>query len=642
MARSYTAKDITVLEGLEPVRKRPGMYIGGVGSPGLHHLVWEIIDNAVDEAMNGHAASIGLTLHADGASITVVDDGRGVPVDRHAKTKKSAMEVIFTTLHAGGKFEQETYKTAGGLHGVGASVVNALSKELVATSKRDGQQWQQKFKRGKPAGPVKKLGAARGTGTTIFFRPDPTIFPKIQFHSDLLAERLEIISYLHRGLKVTFEDKSQKTKVVHQHKDGLSDYLGFLISERSAKVIHETPFTMLKEGNGNGIRLELVLQWTEATEEHLRSYVNGIPTGSGGTHENGFRAGLGKALRNFIDTHNLSPKGVTITAEDLREGLVGILSIFIGNPQFQGQTKDRLNNPELTADVDSTVRPALEHWLNHNLSVAEAIVARIILAARAREASRAAQEQISRKSATSNRMNLPGKLSDCTQPDAADSELFIVEGDSAGGSAKQGRDRVRQAILPLRGKVLNVQSASVAKMLENKELSDLVTALGCGLGQNFDLSKLRYGRIILLADADSDGNHIATLLLTFFHCYLKQLISNGRVFLAQPPLYRIDVGKETHWALDDAQRDRIIAKNSKGKTRTAVPEITRFKGLGEMMPKVLWETTLNPKTRRLLRVEIDNALKTDQVFEELMGKDASTRLRFIMDHAEDADELLDV
>ncbi len=642
MARSYTAKDITVLEGLEPVRKRPGMYIGGVGSPGLHHLVWEIIDNAVDEAMNGHASSIGLTLHADGASITVVDDGRGVPVDRHAKTKKSAMEVIFTTLHAGGKFEQETYKTAGGLHGVGASVVNALSKELVATSKRDGQQWQQEFKRGKPAGPVKKLGAARGTGTTIFFRPDPTIFPKIQFHSDLLAERLEIISYLHRGLKVTFEDKSQKTKVVHQHKDGLSDYLGFLISERSAKVIHETPFTMLKEGNGNGIRLELVLQWTEATEEHLRSYVNGIPTGSGGTHENGFRAGLGKALRNFIDTHNLSPKGVTITAEDLREGLVGILSIFIGNPQFQGQTKDRLNNPELTADVDSTVRPALEHWLNHNLSVAEAIVARIILAARAREASRAAQEQVSRKSATSNRMNLPGKLSDCTQPDAADSELFIVEGDSAGGSAKQGRDRVRQAILPLRGKVLNVQSASVAKMLENKELSDLVTALGCGLGQNFDLSKLRYGRIILLADADSDGNHIATLLLTFFHCYLKQLISNGRVFLAQPPLYRIDVGKETHWALDDAQRDRIIAKNSKGKTRTAVPEITRFKGLGEMMPKVLWETTLNPKTRRLLRVEIDNALKTDQVFEELMGKDASTRLRFIMDHAEDADELLDV
>ena len=642
MAQSYTAKDITVLEGLEPVRKRPGMYIGGVGSPGLHHLVWEIIDNAVDEAMNGHASSIGLTLHADGASITVVDDGRGVPVDRHAKTKKSAMEVIFTTLHAGGKFEQETYKTAGGLHGVGASVVNALSKELVATSKRDGQQWQQKFKRGKPAGPVKKLGAARGTGTTIFFRPDPTIFPKIQFHSDLLAERLEIISYLHRGLKVTFEDKSQKTKVVHQHKDGLSDYLGFLISERSAKVIHETPFTMLKEGNGNGIRLELVLQWTEATEEHLRSYVNGIPTASGGTHENGFRAGLGKALRNFIDTHNLSPKGVTITAEDLREGLVGILSIFIGNPQFQGQTKDRLNNPELTADVDSTVRPALEHWLNHNLSVAEAIVARIILAARAREASRTAQEQVSRKSATSNRMNLPGKLSDCTQPDAADSELFIVEGDSAGGSAKQGRDRVRQAILPLRGKVLNVQSASVAKMLENKELSDLVTALGCGLGQNFDLSKLRYGRIILLADADSDGNHIATLLLTFFHCYLKQLISNGRVFLAQPPLYRIDVGKETHWALDDAQRDRIIAKNSKGKTRTAVPEITRFKGLGEMMPKVLWETTLNPKTRRLLRVEIDNALKTDQVFEELMGKDASTRLRFIMDHAEDADELLDV
>jgi DNA gyrase subunit B len=642
MARSYTAKDITVLEGLEPVRKRPGMYIGGVGSSGLHHLVWEIIDNAVDEAMNGHASAIGLTLHADNASITVVDDGRGVPVDRHAKTKKSAMEVIFTTLHAGGKFEQQTYKTAGGLHGVGASVVNALSKELVATSKRDGQQWQQKFKRGKPVGPVKKIGAVRGTGTTIFFKPDPTIFPTIQFHSDLLAERLEIISYLHQGLKVTFEDETQKTKVTHQHNDGLVEYLTFLIAEQAAKVIHETPFTMLKQGNGNGRRLELVLQWTEATEEHLRSYVNGIPTGSGGTHENGFRVGLGKALRNFIDTHNLSPKGVTITAEDLREGLVGILSVFIGEPQFQGQTKDRINNPELTADVDSTVRPALEHWLNHNPSVAEAIVARIILAARAREASRAAQEQVSRKSATSNRMNLPGKLSDCTQPDAADSELFIVEGDSAGGSAKQGRDRTRQAILPLRGKVLNVESASLAKVLENKELSDLVTALGCGLGKNFNLSKLRYGRIILLADADSDGNHIATLLLTFIYRYLEKLISNGRVFLAQPPLYRIDIGKETHWALDDAQRDMIIAKNSKSKTGTQRVEITRFKGLGEMMPKVLWETTLNPKTRRLLRVEIYDHLKTDKVFNELMGKDASTRLRFIMDHAEDADELLDV
>ena len=639
MARSYTAKDITVLEGLEPVRKRPGMYIGGVGSPGLHHLVWEIVDNAVDEAMNGHASSIGVTLHADGSSVTVVDDGRGVPVDRHAKTKKSALEVIFTTLHAGGKFEHQTYKTAGGLHGVGASVVNALSKELVATSRRDGHQWQLRFKQGKPVGAVKKLGKARGTGTTVMFRPDPKIFPNVQFDADLLAERLEIASYLHKGLKITFADEGRKTKVVHQHEDGLVAYLKRLVIERSAKAVHDAPFTMVKEANGHGVRVALVLQWTEATDESLRSYVNGIPTGSGGTHENGLRAGLGKAVRNFIDTHNLSPKGVTITSEDLREGLVGILSIFMSDPQFQGQTKDRLNNPELAATVDSTIRPALEHWMHENRTVAEAIVARVILAARAREASRAAQEQVSRKSATSNRLNLPGKLSDCTHPGATGSELFVVEGDSAGGSAKQGRDRTRQAILPLRGKVLNVESASLAKVLDNKELSTLVTALGCGLGKNFNLSRLRYGKVILLADADSDGNHITTLLMTFFYRHLRQLISNGRVYLAQPPLYRIDIGKDTHWALDDAQRDAIVTKHGKPGPGRATPEITRFKGLGEMMPKVLWETTLNPKTRRLLRLEIVDHIVTDRVINDLMGKDASARFRFIMDRADEAEDL---
>jgi DNA gyrase subunit B/topoisomerase-4 subunit B len=631
---SYTAKDITVLEGLEPVRKRPGMYIGGVGSAGLHHLVWEVLDNAVDEAMNGHASNIWVTLHANGSSITIEDDGRGIPVDKHASTKTSALEVIFTVLHAGGKFEHGSYKTAGGLHGVGASVVNALSKELVATVKRDGAQWEMRFKQGKAAGALRKLGAARGSGTKVYFHPDAAIFPKIEFDAAVIKERLEVTSYLHRGVKVSFEDEATHEKVVYQHTEGLVDYLRTIIAERGAKAVHEAPFALAKD---EGLRLDLVLQWTEATDEHIRSYVNGIPTGSGGTHENGLRAGIGKAVRNFIETHNLSPKGVTLTAEDIREGLTGVISVFIQEPQFQGQTKDRLNNPELVSAVDGVVRPALEHWLNHNASVATAIVARIILAARAREASRAAQAEVTRKSATSGRLNLPGKLSDCTNPNADGSELFVVEGDSAGGSAKQGRDRARQAILPLRGKVLNTESVSLAKVLENKELSDLVTALGCGLGKNFELNRLRYGKIIILADADSDGNHIATLLLTFIYRHLPQLIAQGKVFLAQPPLYRIDIGKDTFWALDDAQRDAILRQH--GKNGRGAPEITRFKGLGEMMPKVLWETTLNPRTRRLLRVDIADQIVTDRVINELMGKDASARFRFIMERADEAEEL---
>jgi DNA gyrase subunit B len=630
---NYTAKDITVLEGLEPVRKRPGMYIGGVGTAGLHHLVWEILDNAVDEAMNGYASNITVTLHKDGSSITVADDGRGIPVDKHPKTKQSALEVIFTVLHAGGKFEHGSYKTAGGLHGVGASVVNALSKQLIATVKRDGAQWEMSFKQGRPTGPLKKLGAARGSGTTVYFHPDPTVFPKIEFDPKTIRERLEVVSYIHKGVRVTFENEADGAREVFQHEEGLQDYLRTIVVERNAKPVHEASFVLNRE---SGPRLDFVLQWTESTDEHLRSYVNGIPTGSGGTHENGLRAGLGKAVRNYIDTHNLSPKGVTLTAEDIREGLVGVLSIFIEEPQFQGQTKDRLNNPEVMSAVDGAVRPALEHWLNHNRTTAEAIVARIILAARAREASRAAQAEVTRKTATSGRLNLPGKLSDCTSHEREDSELFVVEGDSAGGSAKQGRDRAKQAILPLRGKVMNTEGMTLARVLENKELADLVTALGCGLGKNFELDRLRYGRIIILADADSDGHHIATLLLTFIYRHLPQLIANGRVYLAQPPLYRIDIGKDTYWALDDAHRDRILKQHGNGR---ANPEITRFKGLGEMMPKVLWETTLNPKTRRLLRVEISDQIVTDRVINELMGKDASARFRFIMDRAEEAQEL---
>ncbi len=612
------------------------MYIGGVGSTGLHHLVWEILDNSIDEAMNGYASNIVVTLHEDGTSITITDDGRGIPVDKHPKTKKSAVEVIFTTLHAGGKFEAGNYKTAGGLHGVGASVVNALSKELVATVRRDGSEWELRFKQGQPVGALKKTGAARGSGTTVFFRPDSTIFPKVEFDAEVIKQRLEVSSYLHKGVKIVFDDETRNEKQTYQHTEGLADYLKTILRERSAVSVHESPFTLSKDSDESSVRLDIALQWTQSTDEHVRSYVNGIPTGSGGTHEGGFRAGIGKAVRNFIETHNLSPKGVTLTAEDIREGLVAVLSVFLAEPQFQGQTKDRLNNPEVMSAVDSQVRPALEHWLNTNISVAESIVARVILSARAREASRAAQQEVARKSATSGRLTLPGKLSDCTSPGREDSELFIVEGDSAGGSAKQGRDRTRQAILPLRGKVLNTESVSLAKVLENKELSDLVTALGCGLGKSFELAKLRYGRVIILSDADSDGHHIATLLLTFIYRHMPGLITAGRVFLAQPPLYRIDFGKETFWALDDPHRDRLLKLHGNGRSN---PDITRFKGLGEMMPKVLWETTMNPRTRRLLRVEIADHIITDRVINELMGKDPSARFRFIMDRAEEAEEL---
>ena len=632
---SYTSEDITVLEGLEPVRKRPGMYIGGTDTKGYHHLLWEIVDNSVDVVINGYGKRIEVILHKDHMSVTVTDDGRGIPVDVKKKHNKSALELVLTTLHAGGKFNAGQYQFSGGLHGVGSSVVNALSEELVATIKRDGFSWEQTYERGKAVTKLKKGGAARGTGTSIFFRPDPQIFGKQEFSAETVRFRLDAKSFLHKGLKIIFKDEAAGTEEVLEHAGGIADFLAKVVTDRGKAPTAPQVFYFERaaDGAGAGFRLEAALQWTESHEETIRSYVNAIPTTQGGTHEQGFRSAIVKAMRSFMEASNLEPKGVTLTAEDIREGVVGVLSIYMQEPQFQGQTKERLGSPEAQAQVDSAVRPALERFLLENKTSGAQIVERIALAAKAREASRAAANAVSRKTAISHRLNLPGKLADCSSTDPGRSELFLVEGDSAGGTAKQGRERKTQAILPLRGKVLNTEQASLQKVMVNKELQDLVSALGCGVGADFKIERLRYHKIILLMDADSDGAHISTLLMTFFYRHLTQLIKDGYVYLAQPPLFRIDHGKETHWALDEADRDRIVGSLPKN----ARPEIMRFKGLGEMQTGDLARTTLNPATRRLLRVTVDNAEETDKVLTELMGKDVEARYKFITEHAAQAD-----
>ncbi|HWP66331.1 MAG TPA: DNA topoisomerase IV subunit B [Candidatus Limnocylindria bacterium] len=634
MAATYTAKDILVLEGLEPVRRRPGMYIGGVDAAGLHHLLWEIVDNSVDEAMNGHADRIRVVLHADGQTCTVSDNGRGIPVDKHAQYKKPALELILTTLHAGGKFEAKSYYHSGGLHGVGASVVNALSAKLVARVKRDGAEWEQSFSRGKPAGSLRKIGPARGTGTTITFTPDPTIFPSTRFDARLIAERLEAKAYLNGGLAIEFVDETSGTTARYQYEDGLKAFLSKIVNQQQLLPIGGEVYTIHKDQDG--LHLDVALAWTEDTSERVFSYVNGIPTTAGGAHENGLKAGLTKAVRNYLTTHNLVPRGLTITAEDVREGLVAILAVKISQPQFQGQTKERLNNAEVTPVIDGVVRTALENMLNANRSAGDAVAGRVVLAAKARSASRAAAQQVQRKGAVSHRLNLPGKLADCSSTDPSECELFIVEGDSAGGSAKQGRDRTFQAILPLRGKVLNTEQASSSKILNNKELTDIISALGCGAGKDFDASKLRYHKICLLMDADSDGNHICTLLLTFFFRHLPQLIEQGYVYIAQPPLYRIDVGKTVHWARDEAAKEALLASLNGDRARV---QVQRFKGLGEMNPATLKETTLDPARRTLLRVAIRNREETDRTIQTLMGRDVAPRFEFITARAPRVDEV---
>jgi DNA gyrase/topoisomerase IV subunit B len=634
-ATRYTAADITVLEGLEPVRKRPSMYIGSTDAKGLHHLVWEIVDNAVDEYLNGYADHIAVALHKSGDAISVQDNGRGIPVDMHPKHKRPALELILTTLHSGGKFgDNEAYFHSGGLHGVGSSVVNALSKRLTAVVRRDGYEWKQSYSRGLPTGKIERVGALRGHGTTITFQPDDKIFKTTRFDPDVIKSHLEDMAYIHSGLKIVFKNEITGEQVDLAHPGGLPEFLQRLVQEGQKPPVTEATFRVTRD---NGEKMDAVLQWTESTDETIRSYCNGIRTSAGGTHESGFKSAIGKAIRNYIATHEIKIKGLEITADDIREGIVGIVSVFVREPMFQGQTKERLNNPELNSAVEGIVRPALEAWLNNNTTAADQIVGRIVLAAKARLASREAASEVKRKSATSRRLNLPGKLADCRSTDLDETELFIVEGDSAGGSAKQGRDSRFQAVLPLRGKILNAEGLPISKVMANTELSDLVSAIGTGAGEKFNIEGLRYGKIILLMDADADGYHISTLLMTFLFRHLIDLIRKGHVYIAQPPLYRIDVGKDTHWAKDDAHKEDILA----GLRANAKVEVTRFKGLGEMDAKVLGQTTLDPRKRTLLKVQIDSSLDAEKTFSDLLGKDPASRFRFIMEKAAyaEADEL---
>jgi DNA gyrase subunit B len=624
---SYEAKDITVLEGLEAVRRRPGMYIGSTGPKGLHHLIWEVVDNSVDEAMAGQASRIEVTLLPDGG-VEVVDDGRGIPVEHVAKTKRSALTTVLTTLHAGGKFEQGAYTVSGGLHGVGLSVVNALSTRLETEVRRGGHVYYQEFVEGQPkTKDPKKLRPIKKTGTTIRFWPSPATFQETtEFDYDTVASRLRETAFLNRGLQITFTDQrgeEERTEAFH-YKGGLVDFVKHLNSLRDPLHAHIIDVS----DEGEDAELELAMQWTTSYTESVLSFANNINTHEGGTHEEGFRKALTKAINDFARAKGiLKDKDDNLTGEDVREGLTAVISVRVKEPQFEGQTKTKLGNTEIRSYVERALNRKLPEWLERYSTEARRIVDKCVGAAKAREAARKARELTRRKSGLESG-GLPDKLADCSSRDPGESELFIVEGKSAAGPAKSARDSNTQAILPIRGKILNVEKARLAKALQNTEVQDIFTAMGTGIGDDFDITKARYHKIVLLADADVDGAHIRTLLLTLLFRHMKPLIEYGYVYIAQPPLYRVKVGSQVHYLKDDDALGAFKKEHPKVKP-------TRFKGLAEMNAQELWDTTMNPVTRTLLQVDMEDAARAEEVFVTLMGDDVASRKAFIQQNADD-------